>query len=129
MYIIVDAVHGHAYRPEEMTLIVVHTRLHQSAMQNEYGNRMGRQGPPIDNYKTQQEFLSQQTAGGMEFRDCQNPDASDGYIVGPNEKVTDYNSVSCSKRLQLCPSGAALALSGVCPSLATLLSPGARIRP
>ena len=57
-------------------------------MQHEYGNRMDRQGPPIDHYATQQQYLSRQTAGGMEFRDCQNPDASDGYIVGPNEKVS-----------------------------------------
>ena len=49
---------------------------------------MDRQGPSIDHYATQQQYLSRQTAGGMEFRDCQNPDASDGYIVGPNEKVS-----------------------------------------
>jgi hypothetical protein len=46
------------------------------------------QGPAIDNYVTQQQALSQQTAGTMEFRDCQNPNASDGYVVGPDEKVS-----------------------------------------
>lgn len=49
--------------------------------------QIAQQGPAIDRYMTQQQSLSQQTAGGMEFRDCQNPDASDGYVVGPDEKV------------------------------------------
>lgn len=45
-------------------------------------------GPAINNYQTQQQSLAQGTNGGLEFRDCQNPDAADGYIVGPNEKVS-----------------------------------------
>ena len=44
-------------------------------------------GPNIDFYKTQQEHLQSQSTGSMKFSDCQNPNAQDGYVVGPNEKV------------------------------------------
>jgi hypothetical protein len=44
-------------------------------------------GPHINSYMTHQEALHHQTGGQLEFTDCQNPDATDGYVVGPNEKV------------------------------------------
>jgi hypothetical protein len=56
-----------------------------------YGMYANRQvepvGPHINSYMTHQEALHHQTGGHLEFTDCQNPDATDGYVVGPNEKV------------------------------------------
>ena len=51
-------------------------------------------GPAIHHYMTQQQNIATGSSGGLEFRDCQNPDASDGYVVGPNEKVA-----TCPMRL------------------------------
>jgi hypothetical protein len=47
-------------------------------------------GPSIQSYKTHREVVAQNSKGGLEFHDCQNPDASDGYIVGPKEPVPGY---------------------------------------
>ena len=61
----------------------------QNSIPGSYGARgIDTVGPHIDSYMTHQEALRQQTQGGMEFTDCQNPDATDGYVVGPNEKVS-----------------------------------------
>ena len=63
----------------------------QHFIQGSYGARpLEPVGPGIHQYKTQGQELYNQTGGGLEFRDCQNPDASDGYIVGPNEKVLSF---------------------------------------
>merc|ERR1719265_2735776 len=63
----------------------------QNSIPGSYGARgIDTVGPHIDSYMTHQEALRQQTQGGMEFTDCQNPDATDGYVVGPNEKVPGY---------------------------------------
>ncbi len=70
----------------------------QHFIQGSYGARpLEPVGPGIHQYKTQGQELYNQTGGGLEFRDCQNPDASDGYIVGPNEKVLSFCQ-RCTRR-------------------------------
>ena len=75
----------------------------QNSIPGSYGARgIDTVGPHIDSYMTHQEALRQQTQGGMEFTDCQNPDATDGYVVGPNEKVCARRR-ACSGREPCAP--------------------------